>query len=108
MTDLERAIKSVVSSLETLIRSAIREELLAMRHTVASHTPMPQQRQWLDEEAVALQLGVPRSTVQSWRYHGLGPAFTKFGRLVRYRVDALESWTADPQAKLRRTQRQPR
>lgn len=106
MTDLERAIKSVVSNLETLVRSAIREELLAMRHTATSPPPVPQQqRRWLDEEAVALQLGVSRSTVQSWRYHGLGPAFTKFGRLVRYRVDALEAWTADPRAKLRRTRR---
>ena len=45
----------------------------------------------IDEVALAIRLGVSRSTLQSWRYAGRGPRFIKLGRLVRYRnvdVDA--------------------
>lgn len=44
-----------------------------------------------DEVALAVRLGVSRSTLQTWRYAGRGPRFIKLGRLVRYRnadVDA--------------------
>jgi len=51
----------------------------------------------IDECALALRLGISRSTLQSWRYAGRGPRFIKVGRLVRYRnadVDAyLEAHT---------------
>jgi excisionase family DNA binding protein len=46
----------------------------------------------IDEVALAVRLGVSRSTLQSWRYAGRGPRFIKLGRLVRYRnadVDAF-------------------
>ena len=46
----------------------------------------------IDEVALAMRLGVSRSTLQSWRYAGRGPRFIKLGRLVRYRntdVDAF-------------------
>ncbi len=45
----------------------------------------------IDEVALAMRLGVSRSTLQSWRYGGRGPRFIKLGRLIRYRnvdVDA--------------------
>ena len=45
----------------------------------------------IDEVALAVRLGVSRSTLQSWRYAARGPRFVKLGRLVRYRnadVDA--------------------
>lgn len=45
----------------------------------------------IDEVALAVRLGVSRSTLQSWRYAGRGPRFIKLGRLIRYRnadVDA--------------------
>ena len=39
----------------------------------------------IDEVALAVRLGVSRSTLQSWRYSGRGPRYIKLGRLVRYR-----------------------
>ncbi len=39
----------------------------------------------LDEVELAEQLGVSRSTLQSWRYTGKGPRYLKLGRLIRYR-----------------------
>ena len=45
----------------------------------------------IDEVALAVRLGVSRSTLQSWRYAGRSPRFIKNGRLIRYRnadVDA--------------------
>ncbi len=45
----------------------------------------------IDEVALAVRLGVSRSTLQSWRYAARGPRFIKLGRLIRYRnadVDA--------------------
>jgi predicted DNA-binding transcriptional regulator AlpA len=39
----------------------------------------------IDECALAVRLGVSRSTLQSWRYTGRGPRWIKLGRLIRYR-----------------------
>lgn len=46
------------------------------------------------ESEIAERLGVSLRTVQSWRARGAGPAFTKFGRLVRYSEAAVEQWLA--------------
>jgi predicted DNA-binding transcriptional regulator AlpA len=46
----------------------------------------------LDERALAIRLGVSRSTLQSWRYSGHGPRFIKLGRMVRYRVADVDAY----------------
>ena len=46
----------------------------------------------IDEVALAVRLGVSRSTLQSWRYAGRGPRFIKLGRLVRYRDVDVEAY----------------
>jgi predicted DNA-binding transcriptional regulator AlpA len=37
-------------------------------------------------------LGVPAHTLAQWRSRGLGPAFVRVGRYVRYRWSAVERW----------------
>jgi predicted DNA-binding transcriptional regulator AlpA len=46
----------------------------------------------VDEVALAIRLGVSRSTLQSWRYAGRGPRFLKIGRLIRYRNADIEAF----------------
>lgn len=40
-------------------------------------------------------LGVPPHTLAQWRSRGLGPAFVRIGRHVRYRWSAVERWLDD-------------
>lgn len=44
------------------------------------------------ETKAAELLGISIKTLQSWRWKGIGPAFVKVGRLVRYRLSALEEF----------------
>ena len=46
----------------------------------------------VDEIALAVRLGVSRSTLQSWRYTGRGPRYLKIGRLIRYRNVDVEAF----------------
>lgn len=46
----------------------------------------------VDEVALAVRLGVSRSTLQSWRYASRGPRYLKIGRLVRYRNADIEAF----------------
>ena len=46
----------------------------------------------IDEVALAMRLGVSRSTLQSWRYAGRGPRFIKLGRLIRYRTIDVDAY----------------
>lgn len=41
---------------------------------------------------VAKHLGVPLRTLSQWRYLGVGPAYVKVGRHVRYRWSAVERY----------------
>lgn len=41
---------------------------------------------------VSRVLGVPTSTLASWRWAGTGPAYLRVGRHVRYRAADLDSW----------------
>ena len=44
----------------------------------------------LTEAEAARELGVSAAVLRSWRAHGRGPRFRKFGRAVRYLRDDLE------------------
>jgi excisionase family DNA binding protein len=46
----------------------------------------------VDEVALAIRLGVSRSTLQSWRSAGRGPRFIKLGRLIRYRSSDVDAY----------------
>jgi predicted DNA-binding transcriptional regulator AlpA len=42
----------------------------------------------------AAELGIPVKTLAEWRSRGLGPAYIKVGRHVRYRREAIAEWEA--------------
>ena len=46
----------------------------------------------LSAAKVAEQLDVPERTLADWRSRGLGPAFARIGRHVRYRPEDVERW----------------
>lgn len=46
----------------------------------------------LDQNEVAVMLGVSPKTLEYWRWKKVGPKFLKVGRLVRYRVSDVESY----------------
>lgn len=48
--------------------------------------------EWLDSIALADELEVSRRTIEVWRLKGEGPAYTKIGRLVRYRRIDVAAW----------------
>lgn len=43
-------------------------------------------------EQAANFLGISPRTLESMRWKGTGPKYVKVGRLVRYRIDDLESY----------------
>jgi excisionase family DNA binding protein len=51
-------------------------------------------RRRLTEREAAAELGISFRTLQQWRVRGIGPAFLKLGRAVRYDAEALEAWLA--------------
>jgi hypothetical protein len=48
----------------------------------------------LDQSALSLRLNVAVRTLERWRVEGLGPAWLKVGRAVRYREGDVEQWLA--------------
>ncbi len=48
----------------------------------------------LDNEGAAEFLGVSPTTLPRWRWSGVGPAYLKVGRAIRYRRSDLEAWLA--------------
>lgn len=35
---------------------------------------------------------MPARTLNDWRHRGLGPAYIRLGKRVRYRFTAIEAW----------------
>jgi excisionase family DNA binding protein len=48
----------------------------------------------LTANELASELGVGTQTLAQWRWQGVGPAFIKVGRLVRYRRTEVDAWLA--------------
>lgn len=48
----------------------------------------------LSTSAAAEHLSVSEKTLAQWRWRGGGPKFCKLGRLVRYRIEDLNSFVA--------------
>ena len=46
----------------------------------------------LTEKVAARLLAVSNRTLQTWRFRGIGPAFVRAGRAVRYRQTDLDAW----------------
>ena len=52
----------------------------------------PQYRLLLDTKEAARMLGVSYSQLSRMRLEGKGPPSIKFGKIYRYRPEALEQW----------------
>ena len=48
---------------------------------------------FLTPEEFANLIGVEVDTVNDWRYKGIGPAFHKLGKVVRYHPIDIRTWT---------------
>ena len=46
----------------------------------------------LSEKEAAAYISVSLSTIRRWRRHTAGPAFFRFGGVLRYRREALENF----------------
>lgn len=42
---------------------------------------------WVDEKEVSKITRIAIQTLRNWRFQGTGPAYSKVGRAVRYRLD---------------------
>lgn len=49
----------------------------------------------LNEKELALRLALSVKTIQSWRQKGSGPCFARYGRSIRYPIEAVERFEAD-------------
>lgn len=56
--------------------------------------PVQSDRDLLTVEEAAERLKLSASALNKWRVLGVGPAFVKLGRRVRYRVADLDDWVA--------------
>ena len=56
----------------------------------ANDTP----RRFLTTAQASSHLSISRRTLERWRLDGGGPPYRKFGQLVRYSVEDLDSWTS--------------
>lgn len=55
--------------------------------------------QYLTPVDLAQMWQVSLSTLANWRSTGRGPAFSRFGGLVRYHPDDVAAWAEDQQAR---------
>lgn len=47
---------------------------------------------WLSTKEAARFLGIHPDTLRRWRREGIGPRYSRIGRLIRYHVDTLDEW----------------
>jgi len=73
------------------VREMMREELARL-----SFAPQwggePRQDDFVQPDEASRVLGVKVATLAAWRTRGEGPAYSRCGRLIRYRRDDLESY----------------
>jgi predicted DNA-binding transcriptional regulator AlpA len=50
------------------------------------------QIEMLEPPALAAELIIPEATLAQWRYRGVGPAYVKVGKHVRYRRADIDAW----------------
>ena len=49
-------------------------------------------KEYLTEAELSEMIAVPRSTLRWWRFVGVGPAYGKFERSVRYPITAVQEY----------------
>jgi len=58
----------------------------------APNQPAPLLGEWMDRAELASELSVSPDTLKRWGSSRTGPAFTKIGRRVLYRREAVREW----------------
>lgn len=46
----------------------------------------------LDPDKAGLYVGVSKATLRAWKRKGIGPAYFRAGKLIRYRRSDLDAW----------------
>jgi hypothetical protein len=52
----------------------------------------PNDSEFKDEREAAAYLRVSVSGMRKWRASGAGPAYCRFGKLIRYQTSSLNEW----------------
>jgi hypothetical protein len=65
-------------------------EVALRSRTILSDAPPA--GEWLSAEDIAADTGVCVGTLANWRCKGIGPAFYKFGKKVRYGRGDYRTW----------------
>ena len=60
-----------------------------------SNKKTPPETNWLTEKEVAAMLNITSSTLQNWRWRGVGIQYSRFMRSVRYRESDILKYMAD-------------
>jgi len=50
------------------------------------------QTKYLTPEEVDQEYKLPVNTLKHWRWQGIGPAYLKVGRRIKYRRNDVEAW----------------
>lgn len=68
----------------------------AVTENTATQSPSATQgispSQLLTTKQVSRIYGIPKATLEFWRWGKRGPTYVKMGRSVRYKVGEVESW----------------
>jgi predicted DNA-binding transcriptional regulator AlpA len=79
----------------SILSSAIMDVMNGTKLSGNRHTPDRTIPKRFGSEAEIEQLyGIPRATLQRWRFFGKGPKWVKFGRSVRYAFADFDAWIA--------------
>jgi hypothetical protein len=83
-----------------------REARRRQRQSEQDSTPEARERQrailaaYIAEPEAAAELGVDKRTLRKWRRAGQGPpGWLKIGRCFYYRIETIEAWLRDREAK---------
>ena len=55
---------------------------------------------WLNEKQVSAMLNIKKSTLQNWRWRGVGVTYSRFMRNVRYKESDVISYLNDHQVEV--------
>ena len=82
----------LVSALSEFFAEIVREEL---RAALAEQTPTTTSGEWATDYELAKLIKISRTKLKEDRYRGVGPPYTRVGRVVRYHVPTVQAWLAE-------------
>lgn len=70
----------------------IPEHTMPATPTASASLTLGEESPFLTETEAAMRLKMSPKTLRNWRSAGMGPAFLRFGSLVRYSTVTLDAW----------------